>query len=332
MLDLNIDMSQGKPQEYLPTGLLSLDKWLGSGLPKGKISIIWGPSQTFKSTISLMIAREVVNLGGRVFWIDTENWFQTDYAETMNFNVHATDDDNESLFNLLESQTAESLMQAVNVIVASDLATLIVVDSLAFMTPQNILDSNMNEITIAQQARLMTTWMSILTSKIQGKNVAILFVNQVRTQIGAYGAPPGMPGGLALRFAAGLIIKSVNANEKVPGTREITLRIDKNKVSGTRKGSEIILSLIDNKGEWVVDLSTEVFNMAISTGILLDKSGALWSKNVGYFEEIPLGNGRAQILTRLDDEPELRNRILLAAQSATRIEITPNEKEETQDE
>lgn len=197
---IQIDKDQRKSIESIPTGSFSLDDALGvGGVPKGKVIEIFGQEATGKTTLALHIIREAQKLKGVAAFIDAENALDLDYAELIGINVG----------KLLISQpdSAEQALQIVEGLVNSKGVSVIVIDSVAALSPRAEIEGEIGDVTIGLQARLMSSTLRKLSKGISESGTSVIFLNQVRQKIGGYGNPEVTSGGLALKFYSSVRIQ-----------------------------------------------------------------------------------------------------------------------------
>ena len=293
--------------EAISTGSLTLDQALGiGGLPKGRVVEIYGPESSGKTTLTLQVIAECQKLGGTAAFIDAEHALDPDYAEKIGVNVD----------NLLLSQpdTGEQALEITDMLISSSAIDIIVIDSVAALTPRAEIEGEMGSSHMGLQARLMSQALRKLTSSIKKSNTLVIFINQIRLKIGVmFGNPETTTGGNALKFYASVRldirrstqIKDTNGNVLGNKTR---VKVVKNKVAPPFKLSEF--DIMYSKG---ISKMGEIIDLGVNHGII-DKSGSWFS-----YGDTKLGQGRDSVKAILVDNPdlceELESKIVEALQS-----------------
>lgn len=254
-----------KKLEYISTGSINLDKVLGvGGLPKGRIIEIYGPEGSGKSTLALHMIAEAQKYG-RVAFIDAEHALDIEYAKKLNINV-------DQLF-VSQPTCGEEALEIVDILVRTGEASLIVIDSVAALTPRAEIEGDMGSSHMGLQARLMSQAMRKITGVISKTNTIVVFINQIRSKIGVmYGSPETTTGGNALKFYASVRIdvrrvESIKNGEEIIGNK-IKCKVVKNRVAPPFK--ECQTYLIFGKG---IDRGQELLDLAIDKKIIV-KDGA----------------------------------------------------------
>ena len=278
--------------EAISTGSLNLDIALGvGGLPRGRIIEIYGPESSGKTTIALQTIAQVQRSGGTAAFVDAEHALDPSYAEKLGINIA----------DLLVSQpdTGEQALEIVDMLVRSGAVDLVVVDSVAALTPRAEIEGEMGDSHVGLQARLMSQALRKLTASISRSNTTVIFINQIRMKIGVmFGSPETTTGGNALKFYASvrLDIRRVGAikkGEEVVGN-ETRVKVVKNKVSPPFKTADF--DILYGIG---VSREGEIIDLGVNLG-LIDKAGAWYSYNGER-----IGQGRDNTREYLRANPEL---------------------------
>jgi recombination protein RecA len=278
--------------EAVSTGSLGLDIALGiGGLPRGRVVEIYGPESSGKTTLTLQVIAEMQKTGGACAFIDAEHALDTSYAQKLGVNLQ----------ELLISQpdTGEQALEIVDALVRSGSIDLIVVDSVAALTPKAELEGEMGDSLPGLQARLMSQALRKLTASIKKTNTMVIFINQIRMKIGVmFGNPETTTGGNALKFYASVRLDirrtgSIKKGEEVIGS-ETKVKVVKNKVSPPFKTAEF--DILYGEG---ISREGEIIDMGVNARVL-DKSGAWYAYNG---EKIGQGKDNAREFLR--ENPEL---------------------------
>ena len=290
--DKNID-----PIQSISTGSLGLDLALGiGGVPQGRVVEIYGPESSGKTTLALQITAESQKNGGVCAFIDAEHALDVVYAKNLGVDVE----------NLLVSQPdyGEQALDIVETIARSGAVDLIVIDSVAALTPKVELEGEMTDQQVGVQARLMSKALRKLTGVLSKMNCTVIFINQIRMKIGmmGYGSPETTTGGNALKFYASVRIDvrriaSLKQGESVIGNR-VKAKVIKNKVAPPFRQAEFDIMFgegISKEGE-LVDYGVKLD--------IIDKAGAWFAYGDGK-----LGQGRENVKQKFKDEPELAKEI-----------------------
>jgi recombination protein RecA len=278
--------------QVVSTGSLGLDIALGvGGLPRGRVVEIYGPESSGKTTLTLQVIAEMQKLGGTCAFIDAEHALDVQYAQKLGVDLQ----------ELLISQpdTGEQALEIVDALVRSGSVDLIVVDSVAALTPKAELEGEMGDSLPGLQARLMSQALRKLTATIKKTNCMVVFINQIRMKIGVmFGNPETTTGGNALKFYASVRLDirrtgSIKKAEEVIGS-ETKVKVVKNKVSPPFKTAEF--DILYGEG---ISREGEIIDLGVNTRVL-DKSGAWYAYNG---EKIGQGKDNAREFLR--ENPEL---------------------------
>ncbi|MBG57926.1 MAG: recombinase RecA [Porticoccus sp.] len=276
----------------ISTGSLGLDIALGiGGLPKGRVVEIYGPESSGKTTLTLQVIAEAQKKGGTCAFVDAEHALDPGYAEKLGVNVD----------DLIVSQpdTGEQALEVTDMLVRSGAIDVLVVDSVAALTPRAEIEGEMGDHHVGLQARLMSQALRKLTSNIKQANCLVIFINQIRMKIGVmFGNPETTTGGNALKFYSSVRldirrIGAVKEGEEVVGN-ETRVKVVKNKVSPPFKQCEFQILY----GEGINHLG-EVVDLGVKCG-LIDKAGAWYAYN-----GTKIGQGKANACEYLKENPEI---------------------------
>ncbi len=282
--------------ETVPTGSLGLDIALGvGGLPRGRVIEIYGPESSGKTTMTLHVIAEAQKKGGVCAFVDAEHALDPIYARKLGVNLE----------DLLISQpdTGEQALEITDTLVRSGAIDVLVIDSVAALTPRAEIEGEMGDSQPGLQARLMSQALRKLTASISRSNTMVIFINQIRMKIGVmYGSPETTSGGNALKFYASvrLDIRRIGAikdREEVVGN-QTRVKVVKNKVAPPFKQVEFDIMY----GEGVSKVG-ELIDLGVKAGVV-EKSGAWFS-----YDSTRLGQGRENAKTFLKANPEIAKRI-----------------------
>ena len=289
--------------EAVSTGSLSLDLALGvGGIPKGRITEIYGPESSGKTTVALHVVAEVQKAGGEAAFIDAEHALDPVYAKHLGVDTN----------NLLISQPdcGEQALEIAEALVNSGAIDIIVVDSVAALVPKQEIDGEMGASHVGVQARLMSQAMRKLSGAIAKSNCIVIFINQLREKVGVmYGNPEVTTGGKALKYYASVRIdirktESLKNGAEVYGNR-VKCKVVKNKVAPPFKIAEF--DILYGKG---ISKGGEALDLAVGYGII-EKSGSWFS-----FEGQRIGQGKDNARIYLESEPEVLKRVQDAVRAA----------------
>jgi recombination protein RecA len=296
-----------EPIDAISTGSIGLDIALGiGGVPKGRIIEIYGPESSGKTTLALQVTAECQKEGGVCAFIDAEHALDTNYAKNLGVDID----------NLLVSQPdyGEQALDIIENITRSGAVDLIVVDSVAALTPKSEIDGDMGDTHVGLQARLMSQALRKLTSIVHKMGTTIIFINQIRMKIGTmgYGSPETTTGGNALKFYASVRIDvrriaTLKQAEESIGNR-VKAKVIKNKVAPPFRQAEFDIMFgegISKEGE-IVDYGVKLD--------IIDKSGAWFS-----YKDKRLGQGRENVKALLKEDKELAQEIENGIKSAMGI-------------
>ncbi len=288
-----------KAHEDIPsisTGSLGLDIALGiGGLPRGRIVEIYGPESSGKTTLTLQVIAECQKLGGTAAFIDAEHALDPVYAGKLGVNVE----------DLIVSQpdTGEQALEVADMLVRSGAIDVLVVDSVAALTPKAEIEGEMGDHHVGLQARLMSQALRKLTGNIKNANCLVIFINQIRMKIGVmFGNPETTTGGNALKFYASVRLDirrtgSVKEGEEVVGS-ETRVKVVKNKVAPPFKQAEF--QILYGQG---INLLGEVIDISVNDGYV-EKSGAWYS-----YKGDKIGQGKANAIKYLQEHPEVASEL-----------------------
>ena len=282
--------------EAIPTGSLSLDLALGiGGLPRGRIVEIYGPESSGKTTLALHVLAEAQKMGGEVAFVDAEHALDPTYAKALGVNVE----------DMLISQpdTGEQALEITDALVRSGAVDVVVVDSVAALTPRAEIEGEMGDTFVGLQARLMSQALRKLAGNISKTNCVVIFINQLRMKIGVmYGNPETTTGGNALKFYASVRIdirrtEAIKNGSEVIGNRT-RAKIVKNKCAPPFKEAFFDIMYGEGISKWgeMVDLAVQLE--------LINKSGSWFS--IG---DERIGQGRDSAKQYLIDHPDVADRI-----------------------
>ncbi|WP_341657306.1 recombinase RecA [Blattabacterium cuenoti] len=284
-----------KNLEVISSGSLSLDIALGiKGFPKGRIIEIFGPESSGKTTLALHAINQSQKLGGFASFIDAEHAFDRIYAQKIGVNIK----------ELIISQpdNGEQALEIVDNLIRSGVIDIIVVDSVAALTPKSEIEGEMGDSKIGLQARLMSQALRKLTSSIGKSKSILIFINQLREKIGVYGNPEVTTGGNALKFYSSIRLdirkgNQIKNGEKILGNRT-KVKVVKNKLSPPFRIAEFDIMY----GEGISKIG-EILDLGVDLGIL--KKNASWFS----YRDIKLGQGRDSVKEFLKNKENIINEI-----------------------
>lgn len=282
--------------EAIPTGSIALDAALGiGGVPRGRIVEIYGPESSGKTTLSLEILAEAQALGGVVAFIDAEHALDPGYAARIGVDI------DEVLIS--QPDTGEQALEICDMLVRSSAIDVVVVDSVAALTPRAELEGEIGDSTVGLQARLMSQALRKLAGSLSKSNTTCIFINQLREKIGVmFGNPETTPGGRALKFFSSVRmdirrIDSIKVDGEIVGNR-VRVKVVKNKVAPPFKKAEF--DIMYGQG---ISKEGSILDMAVEYEIV-SKSGSWFT-----YESERLGQGREAAKDFLASNPELRDEI-----------------------
>ncbi|ABC31907.1 recA protein [Hahella chejuensis KCTC 2396] len=306
-----------QPREIIPsvsTGSLGLDIALGiGGLPYGRIVEIYGPESSGKTTLTLQVIAEAQRQGKTCAFVDAEHALDPIYAEKLGVNID----------QLLVSQpdTGEQALEIADMLVRSGAVDVIIIDSVAALTPKAEIEGEMGDSHVGLQARLMSQALRKLTGSVKQANCLMIFINQIRMKIGVmFGSPETTTGGNALKFYASVRLDirrvgSVKEGEEVVGN-ETRVKVVKNKVSPPFKQADF--QIMYGRG---IYRTGEIIDLGVKEGFV-DKSGAWYS-----YKGDKIGQGKANSSRYLEEHPEIAVEIETAIREKLMPKTPVKEKE-----
>ncbi len=310
------DSGPARDIEAVSTGSLGLDIALGiGGLPRGRVVEIYGPESSGKTTLTLQVVAEAQKLGGTAAFVDAEHALDPLYAEKLGVNVD----------DLLVSQpdTGEQALEITDMLVRSGAVDVVVVDSVAALTPKAEIEGDMGDTHVGLQARLMSQALRKLTANIKRSNTLVIFINQIRMKIGVmFGNPETTTGGNALKFYSSVRldirrIGAIKKGDEVVGS-ETRVKVVKNKVAPPFKQTEF--DIMYGEG---ISREGEIITLGVQQEII-DKSGAWYSYNGDR-----IGQGKDNVRNFLKENPEMaaeiekqiREKLLPKPQGVDAVEV-----------
>lgn len=290
------DSTETRDIEVISTGSLALDIALGvGGLPRGRIIEIYGPESSGKTTLTLQVIAACQRTGGTAAFVDAEHALDPAYAKRLGVNVD----------ELLISQpdTGEQALEIADMLVRSSAVDVVIIDSVAALTPKAEIEGEMGDHHMGLQARLMSQALRKLTANIKRSNTLVIFINQIRMKIGVmFGNPETTTGGNALKFYASVRldirrIGSVKNGEEIIGS-ETRVKVVKNKVAPPFRQAEF--DILYNEG---ISRLGEIIELGVQQN-LIDKAGAWFS-----YKGQRIGQGKDNARQFLKDHPEIAQEI-----------------------
>ncbi len=293
--------------EAVSTGSIGLDIGLGiGGLPRGRVVEIYGPESSGKTTLALHVAAEIQKTGGTAAFVDAEHALDPQYAEKLGVQLE----------DLLVSQpdTGEQALEITDMLVRSGAVDLIIIDSVAALTPKAEIEGEMGASHMGLQARLMSQALRKLTANIKRSNTLVIFINQIRMKIGVmFGNPETTTGGNALKFYSSvrLDIRRIGAIKKADEIvgNETRVKVVKNKVAPPFK--EVYFDILYGEG---ISRESELITMGVQHDIV-EKAGAWYS-----YKGDRIGQGKENVRTYLKDNPAIADEI----QKGIRAKVMPD--------
>ncbi|MBI4005743.1 MAG: recombinase RecA [Gammaproteobacteria bacterium] len=301
--------------EPVSTGSLGLDIALGvGGLPRGRVVEIYGPESSGKTTLALHVAAEIQNAGGTAAFVDAEHALDPAYTEKLGVRID----------DLLVSQpdTGEQALEITDMLVRSGAVDIVIIDSVAALTPKAEIEGEMGDSHMGLQARLMSQALRKLTANIKRSNTLVIFINQIRMKIGVmFGNPETTTGGNALKFYASVRldirrIGSIKKGDEVIGN-ETRVKVVKNKVAPPFK--EAVFDILYGEG---ISREGEIIELGVQHD-LIEKTGAWYS-----YKGNRIGQGKDNARTFLKENPDTAMEIEKAIRSKVLPEIKAVDKTE----
>ncbi len=300
----------------ISTGTIGLDLALGiGGIPQGRIIEIFGPESSGKTTLTLHIAAECQKAGGTVAFIDAEHALDTQYAQNLGVDIKNT--------LISQPDSGEQALEIADMLVRSGAVNLLIIDSVAALTPKAELEGDMGDSHMGLQARLMSQALRKLTGSISRSNCTVVFINQLRMKIGVmFGNPETTTGGNALKFYSSVRmdirrIGAIKSSDAVVGNRT-RVKIVKNKVAPPFR--EVEFDIMYGSG---ISKLGDLLDVA-SNEKIVEKAGAWYSYN-----NSKLGQGRENSITHLQENPELTEEIRKKVFAKYNMGTTPDPIEPT---
>jgi len=290
------DVGAVRNLEAISTGSLGLDVALGiGGVPKGRVVEVYGPESSGKTTLTLHMVAEAQKLGGTAAFVDAEHALDPSYAESLGVDMD----------ELLVSQpdTGEQALEITDMLVRSGAVDVVVVDSVAALTPKAEIEGEMGDSHVGLQARLMSQALRKLTANIKRSNCAVIFINQIRMKIGVmFGNPETTTGGNALKFYASVRLDirrtgAIKKGEEVVGN-ETKVKVVKNKVAPPFK--QVSFDILYGEG---ISREGEIIDLGVQQGII-EKSGAWYS-----YDGNRIGQGKDNVRGFLKENADLAREI-----------------------
>ena len=292
--------------DVIPTGSLSLDIALGvGGMPRGRVVEVYGPESSGKTTLALHLVAEVQKAGGEAAYVDAEHALDPDYAKRIGVNIK----------DLLISQpdNGEQALEIVETLVKSGGISLVVIDSVAALTPRAEIEGEMDQQHMGLQARLMSHALRKLTAIVAKTNTTVLFINQIRHKIGVmFGNPETTTGGLALKFYSSVRLEirraaQIQSGEKIIGNR-VKVKVVKNKVAAPFRTCEF--DILYNEG---ISTHADIVNTGIQYAVV-QKAGSWYT-----YGSQKLGQGIDGSRKYLKENPKMAQEIVVKIRQAAAV-------------
>jgi len=302
--------------ESVSTGSLGLDIALGiGGLPKGRVVEIYGPESSGKTTLTLQVIAEVQKAGGTAAFVDAEHALDPGYAEKLGVDVD----------ELLVSQpdTGEQALEITDMLVRSGAVSIVVIDSVAALTPKAEIEGDMGDSHMGLQARLLSQALRKLTANIKRSNTMVIFINQLRMKIGVmFGNPETTTGGNALKFYSSVRldirrIGAIKRGDEIIGN-ETRVKVVKNKVAPPFKQTEF--EILYGEG---ISREGELIKLGVEHGFI-DKSGAWYS-----YQGDKIGQGKDNVRKFLQDNPHIAEEVEQGLRDKLLVKVVKQGSEET---
>ncbi|MDA9642676.1 recombinase RecA [Nitrosomonadales bacterium] len=305
--------------QSVSTGSLGLDIALGiGGLPRGRVVEVYGPESSGKTSLTLSVIAQMQKIGGTAAFIDAEHALDTQYAAKLGVNIE----------DLLVSQpdTGEQALEITDMLVRSGSVDMIVIDSVAALTPRAEIEGDMGDSHMGLQARLMSQALRKLTSQIQRTNTLVIFINQLRMKIGVmFGNPETTTGGNALKFYASVRldirrIGAIKKGDEIVGA-ETRVKVVKNKVAPPFKKAEF--DVLYGEG---ISLEGEIIDEGVNLD-LIEKAGSWYS-----YKGEKIGQGKDKVREYLKENPEISKEIEDLIRAQSNLSMANNEISQIDDE
>ncbi len=298
--------------ESIPTGSLGLDVALGiGGVPKGRVAEIYGPESSGKTTLTLHIIAQAQKQGGTAAFVDAEHALDPSYAEKLGINMD----------ELLVSQpdTGEQALEITDMLVRSGAVDVVVIDSVAALTPRAEIEGEMGDTHVGLQARLMSQALRKLTANIKRTNCLVIFINQIRMKIGVmFGSPETTSGGNALKFYASVRldirrIGAIKKGDEIVGN-DTRVKVVKNKVAPPFK--QVTFEILYGEG---ISREGELIDLGVQHGFI-EKSGSWYSHDGNR-----IGQGKENVRNFLKENPQIADDIEAGVREKLLPEKQPKE-------
>ncbi len=305
----------------IPTGSLALDKALGiGGIPRGRVTEIYGPESSGKTTLALHVVAEAQKQGGIAAFVDAEHALDTAYAKKLGVNCD----------ELLVSQpdTGEQALEITDMLVRSGAIDILVIDSVAALVPRAEIEGDMGDSHMGLQARLMSQALRKLTGTISKTMTSVIFINQIRMKIGVmFGNPETTTGGNALKFYSSIRVEirrtgAIKDGQEIMGNRT-KVKVVKNKMAPPFK--QVEFDIMYGEG---ISATGELLDIGVEAGVI-EKSGSWYS-----YEGERIGQGRENVKKFFKENLDLYNRLLLKVKEAiglTAVDEQPRQSKETEE-